>query len=150
PIKSISVARGYDLRDYCLVCFGGAGGQHACAIARALGMSHVLIHPYAGVLSAYGIGLADVKKIAEHTLLVSCNADSAAAMLDEFPRMEKALRGQLLEEGIAESGIKPPRRLLEMRYAGQNATLTVELAAAGADEFARAATASFAEQHQQL
>src|SRR6185436_11163105 len=58
-IKKISVARGYDVTRYTLQCFGGAGGQHACLVADALGMSRVFIHPLAGVLSAYGMGLAD-------------------------------------------------------------------------------------------
>ena len=59
-IKKISVQRGYDVTEYALQCFGGAGGQHACLIADVLGMKTVLIHPFAGVLSAYGMGLADV------------------------------------------------------------------------------------------
>ncbi|MFK5073628.1 hydantoinase/oxoprolinase family protein, partial [Klebsiella pneumoniae] len=58
-IKKISVARGYDVTKYVLGCFGGAGGQHACLVADALGMTKVLLHPLAGVLSAYGMGLAD-------------------------------------------------------------------------------------------
>ena len=58
-IKRISVARGYDVSGYALQCFGGAGGQHACLVADALGMSRVFVHPLAGVLSAYGMGLAD-------------------------------------------------------------------------------------------
>src|SRR5207248_8052119 len=58
-IKKISVARGYDVTRYTLPCFGGAGGQHACLVADALGMSRVFVHPLAGVLSAYGMGLAD-------------------------------------------------------------------------------------------
>ena len=60
-IKKISVQRGHDVTDYALVCFGGAGGQHACLVADALGMRPVVIHPLAGVLSAYGIGLADIR-----------------------------------------------------------------------------------------
>lgn len=67
-IKKISVQRGYDVSEYALCCFGGAGGQHACLIAEALGMTEILIHPYAGVLSAYGIGLADVSTLHERTL----------------------------------------------------------------------------------
>ena len=58
-IKQISVQRGHDVTDYTLCCFGGAGGQHACLVADALGMTRVFIHPLAGVLSAYGMGLAD-------------------------------------------------------------------------------------------
>ena len=62
-IKKISVQRGYDISDYTLVCFGGAGGQHACLVADALGMEKIYLHPYAGVLSAYGMGLADIREI---------------------------------------------------------------------------------------
>ncbi|MBX3438472.1 MAG: hydantoinase, partial [Planctomycetaceae bacterium] len=68
-IRRISVARGYDPADHVLVTFGGAGGQHACAIARKLGMRQILIHPYAGLLSAYGIGLADVRRHQERAVL---------------------------------------------------------------------------------
>ena len=60
PIREISVARGHDIRKHKLACFGGAGGQHACAIARSLGVSKIFIHRFAGILSAYGLGLADV------------------------------------------------------------------------------------------
>ncbi|MFN5728245.1 MAG: hydantoinase/oxoprolinase family protein, partial [Pseudanabaena sp.] len=67
-IKKISVQRGYDVTEYVLCCFGGAGGQHACAIADVLGMTQVFIHPYAGVLSAYGIGLADVRTIRDRSV----------------------------------------------------------------------------------
>src|SRR5690606_15482772 len=64
-IKEISIQRGYDVTKYTLCCFGGAGGQHACAVADALGMTTVLLHPFAGVLSAYGMGLADVRVMRE-------------------------------------------------------------------------------------
>ncbi|MBD1862934.1 MULTISPECIES: hydantoinase B/oxoprolinase family protein [Trichocoleus] len=67
-IKKISVQRGYDVSEYTLCCFGGAGGQHACAIADALGMTQVFIHPFAGVLSAYGMGLADLRVLRERSV----------------------------------------------------------------------------------
>ncbi len=67
-IKKISVARGYDVTRYTLQCFGGAGGQHACLVADALGMTRVLVHPLAGVLSAYGMGLADQTVIREQAV----------------------------------------------------------------------------------
>src|SRR5208282_6101670 len=69
-IKKISVQRGYDVTEYVLATFGGAGGQHACAVADALGMTRILIHPYAGVLSAYGMGLADVTAMRETAMEV--------------------------------------------------------------------------------
>ena len=67
-IRKISIARGHDVTHYTLACFGGAGGQHACKVADALGMERILVHPLAGVLSAYGIGIAEVKAMREHEL----------------------------------------------------------------------------------
>jgi 5-oxoprolinase (ATP-hydrolysing) len=67
-IKHISVERGYDVTEYTLCCFGGAGGQHACLVADALGMTRVFIHPFAGVLSAYGMGLADVRALRQQAV----------------------------------------------------------------------------------
>ena len=67
-IKHISVERGYDVTEYTLCCFGGAGGQHACLVADALGMTRVLLHPLAGVLSAYGMGLADVRALRQQAV----------------------------------------------------------------------------------
>jgi 5-oxoprolinase (ATP-hydrolysing) len=64
-IKKISVQRGYDVTQYALASFGGAGGQHACLVADALGMTTVIVHPFAGVLSAYGMGLADIRALRE-------------------------------------------------------------------------------------
>ena len=74
-IRKISIARGHDVTRYTLACFGGAGGQHACRVADALGMERILIHPLAGVLSAYGIGLADVKAIREASWLKPLGED---------------------------------------------------------------------------
>ena len=74
-VKKISLQRGYDVSEYTLCCFGGAGGQHACAIADALGMKRVFIHPYAGVLSAYGMGLADVRVMRERAIEQQLNVE---------------------------------------------------------------------------
>ncbi len=76
-IKHISVERGYDVTEYTLCCFGGAGGQHACLVADALGMTRVLLHPLAGVLSAYGMGLADVRALRQQA--VEARADRGDA-----------------------------------------------------------------------
>ena len=67
-IKQISIQRGHDVTEYTLNCFGGAGGQHACLVADALGMTSVFIHPFAGVLSAYGMGLADLRVMRERAV----------------------------------------------------------------------------------
>ncbi len=82
-IKKISVQRGYDVTGYALNCFGGAGGQHACLVADALGMKTVLIHPLSGVLSAYGMGLADVRALRERA--VEAKLDASAATLGASP-----------------------------------------------------------------
>ena len=76
-IKHISVERGYDVTEYTLCCFGGAGGQHACLVADALGMTRVLLHPFAGVLSAYGMGLADVRALRQQAVETRLSADDA-------------------------------------------------------------------------
>ena len=86
-IKKISVARGYDVTRYTLQCFGGAGGQHACRVADALGMSRVFVHPLAGVLSAYGMGLADqtaMRQAAIELPLAEAGAGDGDARLDEL------------------------------------------------------------------
>ena len=77
-IRHVSVERGYDVSQYTLQCFGGAGGQHACLVADALGMRTVMIHPLAGVLSAYGIGLADERLIAERAVEATLDDEDAA------------------------------------------------------------------------
>ncbi len=119
-IRKISVARGHDVTAYALACFGGAGGQHAARVADALGMETVLVHPLAGMLSAYGIGLAPVKAIREVTLmrpLAECFADELAAL-------EQQARADLLAQGIPESAIRlaPAARL---RFAGSDSLLTI-------------------------
>ena len=84
-IKTISVQRGYDVSGYCLTVFGGAGAQHACAIADTLGMKMCLVHPMASLLSAYGMGLADIRATRTQALEVALDAEgrlAAAALLD--------------------------------------------------------------------
>ncbi len=146
PIKKISIARGYDAREYALVSFGGAGAQHACAIARELGIRKVLSSPYAGVLSALGIGIADVTKFAERAIgrpygdFVRPSASPEPSGLEAvFREMYQRLRQQVSSEGIPEARVKPPRRLLEMRYVGQESRITVPCPADGdyAREFER-------------
>ena len=146
PIKKLAAARGEDVRAHTLVAFGGAGGQHACAVARELGMRRVLCSPYAGVLSALGIGLAGVTKFAERALPSS--EDSVSGRREELARvfadMEETLRAQMAAEGIAAGRLAAPRRLLEMRYRGQESRLIVPEPADG--DFA----AGFLRQHERL
>ena len=79
-IKKISVQRGYDVTRYALNCFGGAGGQHACLVADALGMTKVLIHPFSSLLSAYGMGLADVRATRQQAIEEPFGAKALAAL----------------------------------------------------------------------
>ncbi|TVQ05400.1 MAG: 5-oxoprolinase [Leptolyngbya sp. DLM2.Bin27] len=136
-IKKISVQRGYDASEYVLCSFGGAGGQHACLIADALGMTEVFLHPYAGVLSAYGMGLADVRSLNEQSVELPLEE----ATLPEIQRVVESLADQGLEElgrqgfDIQNSKLKTknstspqvlPRLLL--KYEGTDSTLAVEFA----------------------
>jgi 5-oxoprolinase (ATP-hydrolysing) len=138
-IKKISVSRGCDVREYGLVSFGGAASQHACAVARALGIARVLVHPHSGVLSAWGMGLADVRKFAVRTILADYQAGDGEQLEPLFLEMEAELRGQILDEGIPEGRILEPKRQLDLRYRGQSSTITVSQTGQGtfADEFER-------------
>ncbi len=123
-IGSISVAKGCDPRDYVLVPFGGAAGQHACAVARELGMREILFHPHAGLLSAYGIGLADVERHAVSGVYRALTEQAFVELAGEFTRLaEQAVRG-VLAEGIEQERITLTR-LVELRYRGVDASLVV-------------------------
>jgi 5-oxoprolinase (ATP-hydrolysing) len=124
-IKKISVQRGYDVTRYLLNCFGGAGGQHACLVADALGMEAVLIHPFSGLLSAYGIGLASVLASRQQALLKPLAEDSVGAIEE----LIASLRELVLAE-LAGQGIDPARAmwrpLLHVRYDGTDTALQVD------------------------
>ena len=124
-IKEISVARGHDVREYVLCCFGGAGGQHACAVARHLGIKKILLHPLAGVLSAYGIGLADtIWEGSAPVARLPLDANSLHQLEAELQRLTR--EGEKL---IGEQGFAPPAtrtmRKLDLRYIGTETPLTI-------------------------
>ncbi|WP_284734469.1 hydantoinase B/oxoprolinase family protein [Sphingosinicella terrae] len=116
-IKQISIARGHDVTRYTLVCFGGAGGQHACLVADALGIERVMIHPLAGVLSAYGMGLADRIELRQRSL---AGGDLEPALAELAAEACEALRAQ----GVAEPEV---RRRAALRYEGSDTALEVEV-----------------------
>jgi len=124
-IRKISIARGHDVTRYTLACFGGAGGQHACAVADALGMERILVHPLAGVLSAYGIGLADVKAIRETSWLKPLGEDFSHALVE----LEERAREALMEQGITGEQIDLDCRA-RLRTAGSDTTLEIAIAPA--------------------
>jgi 5-oxoprolinase (ATP-hydrolysing) len=115
-IKRISIARGHDVTRYTLQCFGGAGGQHACLVADALGMGRVMIHPLAGVLSAYGMGLADRVELRQRSVGGDALVDVLAELAGEA---EAALKAQ----GVEEVALK---RRAALRYEGSDSSLEVE------------------------
>ena len=140
-IKKISVQRGYDVSDafsrgglgrpsprasrYVLSTFGGAGGQHACAVADALGMTSVLIHPLAGVLAAYGIGLADVIAMREKAVEAPLTPDLVAALpASVLGELERAARAELTAQGVPPEAVRLARRA-HLRYEGTDTPLPV-------------------------
>ncbi len=119
-IKKISVQRGHDVTGYTLQCFGGAGGQHACLVADALGMSRVFIHPYAGVLSAYGMGLAEIRALRETQVDAPLDEDATAmAALKEIAAEAEA---EVRAQGAAKIRVE---RRAHLRYDGSHQALEV-------------------------
>ncbi|MGC9368334.1 MAG: hydantoinase B/oxoprolinase family protein [Paracoccaceae bacterium] len=123
-IKKISVQRGHDVTRYLLNAFGGAGGQHACLVADALGMTSVLIHPLSGLLSAYGIGLARVTEARQQGLEVELQEAELQSIEDSLARLTGEVNAALSAQGVAEGEIGLTRRL-HLRYAGTDTALPV-------------------------
>jgi 5-oxoprolinase (ATP-hydrolysing) len=123
-IKKISVQRGYDVTEYTLVCFGGAGGQHACLVADALGINKVLLHPFAGVLSAYGMGLADVRALREKTVEVKLNSDAVSQLAKTLDGIAEDAISELHEQEIPNNRINVLRKI-HLRYDGSDKALEV-------------------------
>ncbi|MER8531933.1 hydantoinase B/oxoprolinase family protein [Mesorhizobium sp. M0644] len=123
-IKKISVQRGYDVTEYLLNCFGGAGGQHACLVADALGMEAVLIHPFSGLLSAYGIGLSSVFASRQQALLKPLADNSGPAIDELIATLRKAVIDELAAQGISEDAVAS-RPVLQIRYDGTDTALPV-------------------------
>ena len=123
-IKKISVARGYDVTGYTLQCFGGAGGQHACLVADALGMTRVLVHPLAGVLSAYGMGLADQNVIREQAIELKLTAAALPEIAGKLHDLAATAEGELLRQQV-NAGAMTTHQRVHVRYEGSDAALIV-------------------------
>ncbi|WP_431067469.1 hydantoinase B/oxoprolinase family protein [Methylotuvimicrobium sp.] len=126
-IKTISVQKGYDVSEYALCCYGAAAGQHACAVADRLGMRRIILHPFAGVLSAYGMGLADLRTVRQKALERQLNEVSLDALTREFDVLEQEGHAEIAAQGVAEDRIEAVRRLF-LRYQGTDTALAVEFA----------------------
>jgi 5-oxoprolinase (ATP-hydrolysing) len=123
-IRSISIAKGYDPRDYVLVAFGGAAAQHACGVARELGIKQILVHPDAGLLSAYGAGLADIERHRVCAVYARLTTAAVNRLDSEFERMAREARDELIGEGVEAEHIEIFRSL-DLRYAGTEAYLSI-------------------------
>ena len=130
-IKKISVQRGYDVTRYALNCFGGAGGQHACLVADALGMTRVLIHPFSSLLSAYGMGLADIRATRQQAIELVFGSKALAAIKREGARLGKEARNEVAGQGVPAAKIKIFVRA-HIRYAGTDTALVVPAGSAAA------------------
>ncbi|MEP7457187.1 hydantoinase B/oxoprolinase family protein [Phyllobacterium sp. SB3] len=124
-IKKISVQRGYDVTRYALSCFGGAGGQHACLVADALGMKSILVHPMSGLLSAYGMGLADIRATRQKALGIPLDDNAPARLAAMGKELERECLAELQAQGINRSAIATFVRA-HIRYAGTDTILGVE------------------------
>lgn len=132
-VKKISVQRGHDVTRYALTSFGGAGGQHACAVADALGIGTVIVPPLAGVLSAYGIGLADATAMREQSVEARLDDATAARVRELCDTLAARTRAELRSDGIPDAAITTRARV-RLRYAGTDAGLPVALDSAAAME----------------
>ena len=131
-IKKISVARGYDVTRYTLQCFGGAGGQHACLVADALGITRVFVHPLAGVLSAYGMGLADQNVIREQAVELKLGEKALPQIAAQLDRLAAQAQDELVRQQVSQGALVVHRRV-HVRYEGSDAALVVPCAPLAGD-----------------
>ena len=125
PIREVSVMRGFDIKDHVLAAFGGAGGQHACAIARTLGISTVFIHRLAGILSAVGIGLADSVAERQQPAATLLTRDVLPDLLRQLDRLQQETENELRQQDIAHDHLRTCR-YLNLRYQGTDSSLMIE------------------------
>ncbi|MGW0173316.1 hydantoinase B/oxoprolinase family protein [Rhodococcus sp. NPDC003322] len=125
-VKHISVQKGHDVTEYALTTFGGAGGQHACAVADSLGIHTVLVPPMAGVLSALGMGLADTTVMREQSVVAALGPDTMPRILSVAEALESAAVTELGDEGVPADRIRLTRRA-HLRYDGTDTTVSIDL-----------------------
>jgi 5-oxoprolinase (ATP-hydrolysing) len=130
-IKKISIQRGYNVSEYTLCCFGGAGGQHACAVADALGMTRVFLHSLAGVLSAYGMGLADTRTLRERAVEMRLDEALTPELDRHLDQLAATGVAELRDQGLPEAHIHVVRSV-HVRYQGTDKPLIVEFGACAA------------------
>ncbi len=125
-VKKISVQRGYDVSEYVLTCFGGAGGQHACAVADTLGMRAVLIHPFAGILSAYGMGLAAVQARRQQSVELELTEQLMSELAASLADMNQSAMQELIDQRVQQQSITQST-FVHLKYAGSDSAIEVAL-----------------------
>ena len=126
-IKKISLQKGYDVTEYTLCCFGGAGGQHACLIADVLGIKRIFIHPYAGVLSAYGIGLADIRILKEKSLEAELKSELLGNLRQVFQELISVAQEELSRQQVTIKNMTIVQKV-HLKYSGTDSSLIVDFA----------------------
>ncbi len=126
-IKQISIQRGHDVTEYTLNCFGGAGGQHACLVADSLGVTRVFVHPFAGVLSAYGMGLADHRVMRERAVEATLDDGLIATLAGTLDELEAEGRAEMARQRVDPSDMTALRKV-HLRYEGTDSPLIVDFA----------------------
>ncbi len=125
-IKKISVQRGHDVTGYVLNCFGGAGGQHACMVADSLGMTTVLVHPFSGILSAFGMGLADIRAHRSRAVVKNLDGETESELQVVESTLENEVVGELQGQGVTDSDITIFARA-HLRYDGTDTAIPIEV-----------------------
>ncbi|TNE36318.1 MAG: 5-oxoprolinase [Alphaproteobacteria bacterium] len=124
-IKKISVQRGYDVSEYVLTSFGGAGGQHACLVADSLGMKKIMLHPYAGVLSAFGMGLADLRVMKEKAIETALETGALASIGEALDALAEEGLDEMKKQGVEDARIHVERKL-HIKYQGSDTSMVVD------------------------
>ncbi|MFD1818937.1 5-oxoprolinase (ATP-hydrolysing) [Pseudarcicella hirudinis] len=125
-VRKISIAKGYDTKEYALLAFGGAGGLHACGIAGLLNISTVILPEDAGILSAFGISEAGIERITEKSILSVLTENTFIQIQQAFEKLSEQAIEKLIQEGLPEKNIEIKRKILFLRFKGQDASLEIE------------------------
>ncbi len=125
PIREVSVMRGFDSKEHILACFGGAGGQHACAIARRLGITSIFIHRFAGILSAYGMGLADIVVDKQQPAAGKLSRNRLPELLDKLSDLQRQTEQELLDQQIPAEAIHSSQ-YLNLKYQGTDTPIMIK------------------------
>lgn len=135
PIRQLTEMKGYETGQHTLACFGGAGPQHACAIARSLGIKEVIVHRYCGILSAYGMGLADIVEEVQEPFAAVYGPEAMQEVFKRAQSLTAQVKQRLFHQGFREDNIEA-ELLLNLRYDGTDTIMTVSAPSDGSKDYA--------------